>query len=159
MDSIKTILINYAVCALWGSVFEFVAPRRSKETFRIVSGVVLISVVLIPLATFDFSGELKNYEVELDEEQNNENALLTTAGLMEKEIYKRVENILINFGVDEYEIYISTKTDEAANEVVLTEVNISVGERYQSKIGSLQGELSGEFGSVLKIGVKENDEN
>ena len=53
MDSIKLVLVNYAVCALLGSIFEFILPRKNKDVFRIVSSVILISVIVIPLSRLD----------------------------------------------------------------------------------------------------------
>lgn len=156
MESIKTVLVNYAVCALLGSIFEFISPRRSKETFRIISSIILLSVIVIPLAHFDFTEKIE--ELTLDyEEPNKTDALLHTANLMEKELYSRTENILINQGVDEYEIYISTKTDESANEIILNELKILVDEKFKEKIPEIETALKNDFGETLKIGVKEND--
>ena len=132
MDSIKTVLVNYAICALLGSVLEFISPKKSREAFRIVSGIILISVIVIPLVGFNFSAELEKREFEFEEEGSDEDVLLTTAGLMEKEIYKQIENILINEQIDEYEIYISTEIDEEANEIILSEVNVLVGVQFQN---------------------------
>lgn len=156
MDSIKTVLVNYAICALLGSVLEFISPKKSREAFRIVSGIILISVIVIPLVGFNFSAELEKREFEFEEEGSGEDVLLTTAGLMEKEIYKQIENILINEQIDEYEIYISTEIDEEANEIILSEVNILVGVQFQNKITELSSILGKEFGDILQIGVKEN---
>lgn len=156
MDSIKTVLVNYAVCALLGSIFEFISPRRSKETFRIISSIVLLSVIVIPFANFDLTEKIEEITVDY-EEVNETDPLLHTANLMEKEIYKQTENVLINSGIDEYEIYISTKIDESANEIVLTEVRILVDEKYKDKIPEIESALKNEFGETLKIGVKEND--
>ena len=96
--------MNYAVCALLGSIFEFIAPRRNKETFRIISSIILISVIIIPLATFDFKGAFEEQEFQFETEQTEEKALQNTTKLIEREIYKNVEEILINEGVNEYEI-------------------------------------------------------
>jgi hypothetical protein len=156
MDSIKTVLVNYAICALLGSVLEFISPKKSREAFRIVSGIILISVIVIPLVGFNFSAELEKREFEFEEEGSGEDVLLTTAGLMEKEIYKQIENILINEQIDEYEIYISTEIDEEANEIILSEVNVLVGVQFQNKITELSSILGKEFGDILQIGVKEN---
>ena len=156
MDSIKTVLVNYAICALLGSVLEFISPKKSREAFRIVSGIILISVIIVPLIGFDFSAELGKNSFDFEEATSKENTLLTTAGLMEKEIYKQIENILINEQIDEYEIYISTEIDEEANEIILSEVNVLVGVQFQNKITELSSILGKEFGDILQIGVKEN---
>ncbi len=156
MDSIKTVLVNYAVCALFGSVLEFISPKKSREAFRIVSGIILISIIVIPLVGFDFSAELEKREFGIEEAEIGESTLLTTAGLIEKEIYKQIENILINEQVNEYEIYISTEIDEEANEIILSEVNVLVGVQFQNKITELSSILGKEFGDILQIGVKEN---
>ena len=156
MDSIKTVLVNYAICALLGSVLEFISPKKSREAFRVVSGIILISVIIVPLIGFDFSAELGKNSFDFEEATSKENTLLTTAGLMEKEIYKQIENILINEQIDEYEIYISTEIDEEANEIILSEVNVLVGVQFQNKITELSSILGKEFGDILQIGVKEN---
>jgi hypothetical protein len=156
MDSVKLVLVNYAVCALFGSIFEFILPRKNKDVFRIVSSVILISVIIIPLSKLDLSGEFEKIEYSLEVDEN-EGSLHTTAGLIEKEIYKNVENILINEGVNEYEIYISTNVDEVTNEIILTEVELLVDEKFKDKTSSLEKRFKTDFGEVFKIGVKNND--
>lgn len=156
MDSIKLVLVNYAVCALLGSIFEFILPRKNKDVFRIVSSVILISVIVIPLSRLDLKSEFSNLDFSLTE-SDTQQSINHTANLIEKEIYKSIEEILINEGVNEYEIYIDTKVDEATNEIVLQEVTVLVDELFKEKISVLESILKTEFGEVLKIGVKEND--
>ena len=156
MDSIKLVLVNYAVCALLGSIFEFVLPRKNKDVFRIVSSVILISVIVIPLSRLDLKSEFSHLDFSLTE-SDTQQSINHTANLIEKEIYKSIEEILINEGVNEYEIYIDTKVDEATNEIVLQEVTVLVDELFKEKISVLESILKTEFGEVLKIGVKEND--
>jgi hypothetical protein len=156
MDSIKLVLVNYAVCALLGSIFEFILPRKNKDVFRIVSSIILISVIIIPLSRIDFENEFSEFGV-FTEESETQTGVNHTASLIEKEIYKNVENILINEGVNEYEIYISTNIDNSTNEIVLTEVTVLVDEKFKGEISDLENILKTEFGEVLKIGVKDND--
>jgi len=156
MDSIKLVLVNYAVCALLGSIFEFVLPRKNKDVFRIVSSVILISVIVIPLSRLDLKSEFSQLDFSITE-SDTQQSINHTANLIEKEIYKSIEEILINEGVNEYEIYIDTKVDEATNEIVLQEVTVLVDEIFKEKISVLESILKTEFGEVLKIGVKEND--
>ena len=156
MDSIKLVLVNYAVCALLGSIFEFILPRKNKDVFRIVSSVILISVIVIPLSRLDLKSEFSHLDFSLTE-SDTQQSINHTANLIEKEIYKSIEEILINEGVNEYEIYIDTKVDEATNEIVLQEVIVLVDELFKEKISVLESILKTEFGEVLKIGVKEND--
>ena len=156
MDSVKLVLVNYAVCALFGSIFEFILPRKNKDVFRIVSSVILISVIIIPLSKLDLSGEFEKIEYSLEVDEN-EGSIHITSGLIEKEIYKNVENILINEGVNEYEIYIRTNVDEVTNEIILTEVELLVDEKFKDKTSSLEKRFKTDFGEVFKIGVKNND--
>ena len=156
MDSIKLVLVNYAVCALLGSIFEFVLPRKNKDVFRIVSSVILISVIVIPLSRLDLKSEFSQLDFSITE-SDTQQSINHTANLIEKEIYKSIEEILINEGVNEYEIYIDTKVDEATNEIVLQEVTVLVDELFKEKISVLESILKTEFGEVLKIGVKKND--
>jgi hypothetical protein len=156
MDSIKLVLVNYAVCALLGSIFEFILPRKNKDVFRIVSSIILISVIIIPLSRIDFENEFSEFGI-LVEESETQTGVNHTASLIEKEIYKNVENILINEGVNEYEIYISTNIDDSTNEIVLTEITVLVDEKFKGEISDLENILKTEFGEALKIGVKDND--
>ncbi|MBQ5883363.1 MAG: hypothetical protein IIW72_02430 [Clostridia bacterium] len=156
MDSIKLVLVNYAVCALLGSIFEFILPRKNKDVFRIVSSVILISVIVIPLSRLDLKSEFSHLDFSLTE-SDTQQSINHTANLIEKEIYKSIEEILINEGVNEYEIYIDTKVDEATNEIVLQEVTVLVDEIFNEKLSVLESIFKTEFGEVFKIGVKEND--
>ena len=106
-----------------------------------------------------FDLDLKSEFSQLDfsiAESDTQQSINHTANLIEKEIYKSIEEILINEGVNEYEIYIDTKVDEATNEIVLQEVTVLVDEIFKEKISVLESILKTEFGEVLKIGVKEN---
>lgn len=156
MDNVKLVLVNYAVCALFGSIFEFLLPRKNKDVFRIVSSIILISVIIIPLSKLNLEDEFFDVEYSLETKETEKN-LEYTAGLIEKEIYKNIENMLINESVNEYEIYISTNADEETNEIVLSEVTVLVDEKFESKISALEKNLKTDFGEVLTIGVKEND--
>ena len=69
MDSLKLVLVNYAVYALLGSVFEFILPRKNKDVFRIVSSIVLISVIIIPLSKLDLKTELQEIEYSLETQE------------------------------------------------------------------------------------------
>lgn len=157
MDSIKTVLMNYAVCALLGSVFEFITPEKNKELIRIISSIVLIAVIIIPIASFDLFGTMEEIELEVEESEVYEDSILKTSKLIENELYKKIENILINKGIDEYEINISTKTDNETREIVLTGISVLLGKEYENEIQRLKEELNDEFYEVLKIGVKEDE--
>ncbi|MBR2876139.1 MAG: hypothetical protein IKC01_03290, partial [Clostridia bacterium] len=139
-----------------GSIFEFISPRRTRESMRIISSVVLISVIIIPLASFDFEGVLNSAEFQ-EESINEDTGINYTASIMEKEIYKELEKILINESVDEYEIYITIETDEAEKIINLEKIEISVDKAYEGKIPGLRERLKTEYGDVLQIGVKKDE--
>ena len=126
------------------------------NVFRIVSSVILISVIVIPLSRLDLKSEFSQLNFSITE-SDTEQSINHTANLIEKEIYKSIEEILINEGVNEYEIYISTNIDDSTNEIVLTEVTVLVDEKFKGEISDLENILKTEFGEVLKIGVKDND--
>ena len=155
MENLKTVLVNYAVCALFGSIFEFISPKRSKDTFRIVSSLILISVIVIPLARIDFKDLIVDFELQQEEIQEN-NSLTLTADILEREIYKSIEETLINAGVDEYEIYVSTEINEETKEINISGVEILLDESFENKVEELEGVFVKEYGEILKIGVKEN---
>jgi hypothetical protein len=95
--------------------------------------------------------------LEIEEVEVYEDSILKTSKLIEKEVYKKIENILINRGIDEYEINISTKTDKETREIVLTGISVLLGKEYENEIQNLKEELNDEFYEVLKVGVKEDE--
>lgn len=153
-EAIKTVLLNYAVCALVGGVLEYIAPEKTKKTLRVAVVSVMLLVVVSPIAKTEIKleGDLISQE-EISEGLNYE-ALMHTANLTEKKLREEMKEILIKENIDEYEIYITTIIDEEKSTVFLTEIKIEIGKAFEDKIELVKNNVPEEYQEVLKVGVK-----
>ncbi len=152
-DSIKTVLLNYAVCAFVGGVLEYMAPEKTKKTLRVAVISVLLLGIISPIVKSEISIENLLPEAEISEEVSYK-ALVHTASLTEKKLRDEMKEILINEGVNEYEVYVTTTIDEEENTVYLEEIKIEVGKAFEDKISSIKNNVPKEYQEVLKVGVK-----
>lgn len=152
-EIIKTVLLNYAVCALVGGVLEYIAPEKTKKTLRVAIVSVIILVVVSPIVKSEITFEnlLPGEEVS---ENVNYDALMHTANLTERKIREQIKEILIKEKINEYEIYITTTVDEEENTVYLEEIKIEVGKAFENKISAIKNNIPEEYQEVLKVGVK-----
>ncbi len=150
---IKTVFLNYALCAFVGGVFEYIAPERMKKTLRVVIVSVLLLGIFSPIVKSKISVDDLFSETEISEEINYD-ALMHTANLTERKLREEMKEILINTGVNEYEIYIRTSVDEEENTVYLEEIKIEVGNAFKDKIDEIKSQVSEEYQEILKVGVK-----
>lgn len=152
-EVIKSVFINYIVCALAGGFLEYFAPAKSRKTLRVIVTGVILATSFAPLLKSeitipDFSG----YE-EISE-SNTYDALMHTANLTEKKVYGEVRDILINSGVDEYEIYVTTSVEEETNTVWLESVTVEIPKEFSEKFTGIQNSIPEEYRSVTKVGEK-----
>ena len=152
-DVIKSVFVNYIVCAVAGGFLEYFAPAKSRKTLRvIIIGVILATsiapVLKMELSIPDFS------EYEQISENNSYDALMHTASLTEKKVYNRVRDILINYGIGEYEIYVTTSVDETENIVWLEGVVIEIPAQYGDKAKDIINAVPEEYRSVTRVGEK-----
>lgn len=151
--TIKTVLLNYAVCALVGGVLEYIAPEKTKKTLRIAVVSVLLLMVVSPIMKSEINLEKFLPEEEISENVNY-NALMHTANLTEQKLREEMKELLIKQGINEYEIYITTTVDEEKNTVYLEEIKIEVGKSFENKIDIIKSYVSDEYQEILKVGVK-----
>lgn len=151
--TIKTVLFNYAVCALVGGVLEYIAPEKTKKTLRIAVVSVLLLMVVSPIMKSEINLEKFLPEEEISENVNY-NALMHTANLTEEKLRGEIKEILIKENISEYEIYITTTVDEEKNTVYLEEIKIEVGKAFENKISIVKSNVPEEYQEVLKVGVK-----
>lgn len=152
-DVIRSVFLNYIVCAVFGGVLEYLTPQKMRKTIRVcvVSLILLTSVVPLFKVDIDFKGLYSSEELEI---QAQYNALMRTANIIEKNVYAEMKQILINQDVDEYEIYVSTEINEEDNVVYLEAVRIEVDHTYKSKIPHITNDVPREYRQIFKIGVK-----
>ena len=152
-ETIKTVLFNYAVCALVGGILEYISPEKTKKTLRIAVVSVMLLVVASPIAKSEITLEYPLSESEISENVNYD-ALMHTANLTERKLRQEMKEILIKENVNEYEIYITTTVDEEESTVYLEEIKIEIGKAFENKIGIIKSNIPKEYQEVLKVGVK-----
>lgn len=152
-ETIKTVLLNYAVCALVGGALEYIAPEKTKKTLRVAVVSVMLLVVISPVAKSEITLENLLPEEEISENINYD-ALMHTANLTERKLREEMKEILIKENINEYEIYITTTIDEEENTVYLEEIKIEVGKAFEDKISTIKSNIPKEYQEVLKVGVK-----
>lgn len=153
-QTIKTVLLNYAVCALVGGVLEYIAPEKTKKTLRVAVVSVMLLVVVSPIAKTEISLEGNVISQEEIRENMNYDALMHTANLTERKLREEMKEILIKENINEYEIYITTTVDEEKNTVILTEIEIEIGKAFEDKLELVKSNVPKEYQEVLKVGVK-----
>ncbi len=152
METLKTVLVNFAVVSLVCSIFEYLTPSRNKEIMKIISSVILISLVVTSLFKLDFKNTFDKTDFNFSENTLSEDGLTDLKLLMEKEVYKNIENVLINEGVREYEINMKSEIDFDSAEISLTEIKILSDKSEAEKISRAEKELEKEYGDILKFG-------
>ena len=152
-ETIKTVLLNYAVCALVGGVLEYIAPEKTKKTLRITIVSVMLLMVISPIVKSEVNLENLFPEEEISEKMNYD-ALMHTANLTERKLREEMKEILIKENINEYEIYITTTVDEEENTVFLEEIKIEVGKAFENKISIIKNNIPKEYQEILKVGVK-----
>ena len=152
-EAVKTVLLNYALCAVAGGVLEYLAPDRAKNALRGVIVAVILLCVFTPLSQNQVSLDALTAEAETEGNLSYQ-SLLHSASLTEKALRAEFKEILISQGVNEYEIYIETSVDEAENTVYLDSIEILVGKAFEKKIEAIKNQVDDEYKGVLKIDVK-----
>ena len=152
-EVIKSTFINYMFCAVTGGILEYLAPDKSKKTMRIILVAVILAVTLSPVLKVNLDFNLpqeEEYAADLSYED-----LLRMRNLLENKIRKEMREILINEGVDEYEIYITTDADEESGTIYLDEVKIEVGNEFAHLTEQIRNKAPEEYRSVVEVGVKD----
>ncbi len=152
-ETIKTVLLSYAVCSLAGGILEYITPEKMRKTLRVIITLFLVSTVVFPLLKTDVDIDTI-FSTEENLENSKYSALVHTQSLLEKKLYDEMRNILINCEVNEYEIYITTTVDEEENTVYLEKIKIEVSGDFQNKTEDIKNIVPHEYKSVLEVGVK-----
>ncbi len=152
-EVIKSVFINYIVCALAGGFLEYFAPVKSRKTLRVIVMAVILATSFAPILKTEITiPDFDGYE-ELSE-GNSYDALMHTANLTEKKVYGEVRDVLINSGVSEYEIYVTTSVEQETNTVWLETVTVEVSKEFVGKISEIEKAIPQEYRSVTRVGEK-----
>ena len=152
-ETIKTVLLNYAICALVGGVLEYISPEKAKKTLRIAVVSIMLLVIVSPIAKSEIIFDYEGISEEISENVSY-NALMHNANLIERKLNEEIKEMLIKENINEYEIYITTTVDEEENTVYLEEIKIDVGIGFEDKILIIKNSIPKEYQQVLKVGVK-----
>lgn len=149
-EVIRSVFVNYIACALFGGLLEYVAPQSMRKTLRVAVVAVMLASSLAPVLKTDFQIPEIAAEEEAAEEMNY-TALMHTANLTEKKVYNEIRDILINLGIDEYEIYINTTVEAEENTVYLDGVTVEVDESFKEKTAEIKNNIPEEYRSVTVV--------
>ncbi len=149
-EVIKTVFVNYIFCALVGGLLEYFAPQNARKTLRVAVVSFMLVFSLAPLLKLEFDfGEIPSGQ-EINESVGYD-ALMHTANLTEKKIYNEMRDILINLGVDEYEIYVTTSVEKDVGTVYLEGIKIEVAEEFKDKIPDIAKMVPVEYEPVFTV--------
>lgn len=152
-EIVKSVFINYIACAVFGGILEYLTPEKMRKTLRVCVVSLMLLTSVAPVLKIDINFK-EIYSPEEFRVQEQYNALMHTANMIEKNVYAQMKEILINYQVGEYEIYVSTQISEDENIVYLEEVRIEVDKVYENRIPDIKSAVSDEYRQILKIGVK-----
>ncbi len=152
-EVIKSVFVNFFVCAVLGGFLEYIAPNNAKKTLRVCVVSIMLVCAFSPLlkTEIQFPSEIDEEEISQSEEYS---ALYHTANLMEKKIYSQMREILINSGITEYEIYVKTTVSEDEKTVYLESIVIEVGSSFRDETEKIIKCIPEEYSKILKVGVK-----
>ena len=151
-ESIRGIFVNYMLCAVVGGILEYIAPDKSKKMIRIIVVAVILAVTLSPLLKIDIDFSIDDEEYTEDNSYEN---LLHMRNLVEKKVRSDMREVIINAGVNEYEIYITTDGDEESQTVYLQRVEILVGSDFAHLTQQIKDSAPEEYRSIVEVGVKD----
>lgn len=149
-EVVKNVFVNYIACALLGGLLEYAAPKNARKTLRVAVVSVMLAASLMPLLKTDF--EFPNISDTYETSDNSVyDALMHTANIAEKKIYNEMRDMLINSGIDEYEIYVKTSAEKDEYTVYLEEIKIQIPEEYLGKTAEIQKAVAEEYKDVLVV--------
>jgi hypothetical protein len=152
-EAIKNTFVSFAICSVVGGVLEYLTPPKYRKTLRVAAVGIVLALCIMPIFNKDFEFDIK-LKTESQSEQLSYDSLMHTANLVEKTVRSQIKEVLINHGVDEYEIYITTSVDKEKNVVYLEEITVEVHEKYKDKLNAITKALPQDYRDIVKTGVK-----
>lgn len=147
---LRDVLLNYAVCALFGGIAGFLAPERMKKTVRALAVAVMLCGVLLPLGQFQPTEAPALPNVTEDAAYDD---LMHAAGLLENGVRTNVRDVLAQLEIHEYDVDVQTACSREDGSVTLTSLTVELGEAYADKAADVK-EALGEYQEVLIVRVK-----
>ena len=155
MNGLKSALADFAVCSLIGGILELLVSDKKAAFMRCVVTAVIISATVYSLAQTDFShlisdGLSESLNVSYEETSGD------TAALFEKRIYSEIEEILISYGINEYEIYVNISYEQTTAAFTLEKIEVHIPARFFDKITEPESLLRERYGAVT-VKTKDNE--
>lgn len=147
---LRDVLLNYAVCALFGGMAGFLAPERMKKTVRALAVAVMLCGVLLPFCSLKRSEPPSLPDVTEDAAYDD---LMHAAGLLENSVRANVRDVLGQLDIHEYDIDVQTACSREEGSVTLTSLSVELGEAYADRTADVK-EALGEYQEVLMVRVK-----
>ncbi len=147
---LRDVLLNYAVCALFGGIAGFLAPDRMKKTVRALAVAVMLCGVLLPLCQFQPAEAPTLPDVTEDAAYDD---LMHAAGLLENGVRANVRDVLSQLEIHEYDVDVQTACSREEGSVSLTSLTLELGRAYANRIADVK-EALGEYQEVLIVRVK-----
>ncbi len=151
-ELLKNVFLNYIICSVLGGALEYAVPERMRKSMRIAIVAVMVLSLFSPIAASDVSFE--SFSFEETESREALDSLMHIANLTEEKVYNEVRAVLINSGVDEYEIYVEVTPEKDENTVYLDSVKILLGQEYGVLKDSIKAKISSEYKAITEVGVK-----
>ena len=147
---LRDVLLNYAVCALFGGIAGFLAPERMKKTVRALAVAVVLCGVLLPLCSHRSIEAPSVPDVTEDAAYDD---LMHAAGVFENGVRANVRDVLGQLDIHEYDIDVQTACSREEGSVTLTSLTVELGKDYADKTEDVK-EALGEYQEVLIVRVK-----
>lgn len=152
-QTVKTAFVSYAVCAVVGGILEYLTPPKYRKTLRVAVVGVILAVSLAPFTDISWDVDLMADKPYI-RENTTYDALMHTANLAEKKVRSRIKDVLIKYGVNEYEIYVTTSVDKEECIVYLESIVVEVDSSYEALLPQINNDIPDEYKSIARTGVK-----
>ncbi len=149
-EIIKSVFVNYILCAALGGILEYLTPERFRKALRVAVVSLMVFSVVSPFLGNDIVLDALPFEEAQDITRSN--SLEGLASLTQKSIYSEIQQILINHQINEYEIDVEVNYSEEENTVYLDSIKINVDNN--DKIEAILADIPKEYKSVTEIGAK-----
>lgn len=159
MDSVKAWAISICMASLAGTLAHFLSPSGNiQRIFKVVISVFFITVMIYPIVglTIEDIGDVTDGYTYTDSYVNNVDEI---ADVVLKQSVAQIESgvrdVLRTLEIDEAEITVNTDIADD-DSIVISNVEITVGEEYRSEIQQIKTELSKNIDCQINVYVGGN---
>lgn len=159
MDSVKAWAISICMASLAGTLAHFLSPSGNiQRIFKVVISVFFITVMIYPivgLTTDDIGDVIDGYTYADSYADNVDDIADVVLKQSVAQIKSGVRDVLRTLEIDEAEITVNTDIADD-DSIVISSVEITVGEEYRSEIHQIKTELSKNIDCQINVYVGGN---